>query len=95
MLAMVPDFDLIVSILTSDPKTSSGLAQLLFSRTITALLPAVEAAGKDGARVAFASTDVDEATNSTLTLSVVGEGPGLGIEEWIVRGTDVPVHWLN
>ncbi|OTA84698.1 hypothetical protein M434DRAFT_377634 [Hypoxylon sp. CO27-5] len=95
MLAMVPDFDIVISILTSGPETSSSFVQLLFSQTITALLPAVETAGKDDARAAFAGTYVDEATNSTLTLSVDDEGPGLGIEEWIVRGTDVPAHWLN
>ncbi|OTA70542.1 beta-lactamase/transpeptidase-like protein [Hypoxylon sp. EC38] len=95
MLAMVPDFDIVISILTSGPETSSSFVQLLFSQTIKALLPAVETAGKDDARAAFAGTYVDDATNSTLTLSVDDEGPGLGIEEWIVRGTDVPAHWLN
>ncbi|KAI1416252.1 beta-lactamase/transpeptidase-like protein [Hypoxylon sp. FL1857] len=95
MMAMVPDFDFVVSILTSGPETSSSLVQYLFSQTIAALLPAVEAAGEDDAQAAFAGTYVDEATNSTLTLSVDGEGPGLGIEEWVVRGTDVPAHWLN
>lgn len=95
MLVMIPDYDLVASILTSGPESSSGVVQLLFSQTITSLLPAIEAAGKDEARAVFAGTYVDEETNSTLTLRVDDEGPGLGIAEWTVRGTDVPSHWLS
>ncbi|KAI0842593.1 hypothetical protein F5Y06DRAFT_130760 [Hypoxylon sp. FL0890] len=95
MLALIPDFDPLVSILTSGPETSSSFVHLLFSQTITALLPAVETAGKDDALCAFAGTYIDEASNSTLTLNLDNEGPGLGITEWAVRGTDVPAQWLN
>ncbi|KAI0881841.1 beta-lactamase/transpeptidase-like protein [Annulohypoxylon maeteangense] len=95
MFAVVPDYDLVISILASGPESSSNLVQQLFSQVITTLLPAVEAAGKDEARSAFAGTYVNEETNSTITLSVDDEGPGLNITNWIVRGTDVPSHWLN
>ena len=46
MLAMIPDYDLVISILTSVPETSSGIVQLLFSQIVTAMLPAIEKAGK-------------------------------------------------
>ncbi|KAI1207324.1 beta-lactamase/transpeptidase-like protein [Annulohypoxylon truncatum] len=95
MFAIVPDYDLVVSILTSGPESSNNLVQQLFSQVITTLLPAVESAGKDEAQTAFAGTYTNEETNSTLTLSVDDEGPGLNITEWIVRGTDIPSHWLN
>ncbi|KAI1380639.1 beta-lactamase/transpeptidase-like protein [Hypoxylon crocopeplum] len=95
LLCLIPDYDLVVTVLTSGPETSSGVVQLLFSRTITGLLEAVETAGKDDARAAFAGMYVDEQSNSTLVLAVDDEGPGLAIMEWTVRGTDVPSHWLN
>lgn len=94
-LVLIPDYDLVISILTTGPETSSGVVQLLSSQTITTLLPAIETAGKDDARAAFAGTYVDKDTNSTFTLIVDDEGPGLNITEWTVRGTDVPSHWLN
>ncbi|KAI1462680.1 beta-lactamase/transpeptidase-like protein [Annulohypoxylon moriforme] len=95
MFAVIPDYGLVVSILTSGPESSSNLVQQLFSQVIKTSLPAVEAAGKDEARAAFAGTYVNEGTNSTLTLTVDDEGPGLNITNWIVRGTDVPSSWLN
>ncbi|XXH03800.1 hypothetical protein Hte_010206 [Hypoxylon texense] len=95
ILVMIPDYDLVASILTSGPESSSSIVQLLFSQTITSLLPAIETAGKDEAQAVFAGTYVDEETNSTLTLQVDDEGPGLNITEWTVRGMDVPSHWLN
>ncbi|KAI0164392.1 beta-lactamase/transpeptidase-like protein [Hypoxylon sp. FL1284] len=94
-LVMIPDYDLVLSVLTAGPEASGSVAQLLFSQTVAALLPAVEAAGKDQARAAFAGTYVDEDTGSKLTLAVDDEGPGLNVTEWNVRGTDVTTHWLN
>ncbi|KAI1773445.1 beta-lactamase/transpeptidase-like protein [Hypoxylon cercidicola] len=95
LLAMIPDYDLIVSILASGPESSSEVVQLLFSQLVTGLLPAIEAAGKGDAQAVFAGTYVDEETNSTLTLNVDDGGAGLNITEWTVRGTDVPSHWLS
>lgn len=95
MLVLVPDYDLVISVLMTGPETSGGVVQLLTSQTVTGLLPAIETAGKDAARAAFAGTYGDEETNSTLTLEVDDEGPGLNITQWVVRGTDVPSHWLN
>ncbi|KAI0386747.1 beta-lactamase/transpeptidase-like protein [Hypomontagnella monticulosa] len=92
---LIPDYDLVISILTTGPEASSGVVQLLDSQIITTLLPAIETAGKDDARAAFVGTYVDKDTNSTFTLDLDDEGPGLNIKEWTVRGTDVPSHWLN
>ncbi|KAI1142547.1 hypothetical protein F5Y05DRAFT_409696 [Hypoxylon sp. FL0543] len=64
------------TILTSGPETSSSLMQQLLSQTTTTLLPAIEVADKDDARSHLAGTHVDEATNSTLTLSVDGRSLG-------------------
>ncbi|KAI2618157.1 beta-lactamase/transpeptidase-like protein [Hypoxylon sp. NC1633] len=95
LLCLIPDYDLVVTVLTAGPQSSSGAVQLLFSQAVSAVLPAVEAAGKDEARRAFAGEYVDPASNSSLTLAVDDEGPGLAVGSWVVRGTDVLAHWLN
>ncbi|CAM1507944.1 Fc.00g047920.m01.CDS01 [Cosmosporella sp. VM-42] len=79
MLAMIPDYDVVISAPTSGPETSSGVVQLLFSQ----------------AKVAFAGKYTNAETNSTLVLELDDEGPGLTISSWTVRGTDVVSHWLN
>ena len=95
MMAMIPDYDIVISVLTSGPETSSGVVQLLFSNTVTAMLPAIESAGKEQAKTNFAGKYTNTETNSTLVLEVDDEGPGLTISQWTVRGTDVSKHWLN
>lgn len=95
LVAMIPDYDIVISILTDGPETSGGIVQLLFSQAVTTMLPAIEAAGKAQAKVSFAGKYINKKTNSTLVLEVDDEGPGLNIAKWTVRGTDVNSHWLN
>ncbi|KAI8714721.1 Beta-lactamase domain-containing protein [Fusarium sp. LHS14.1] len=95
LVAMISDYDIVISILTDGPETSGGIVQLLFSQVVTTLLPAIEAAGKAQAKASFAGKYTNQKTNSTLVLEVDDEGPGLNIAKWTVRGTDVNSHWLN
>lgn len=95
LVAMIPDYDIVISVLTDGPETSGGIVQLLFSQVVTTMLPAIEAAGKAQAKASFAGKYVNKKTNSTLILEVDDEGPGLNIAKWTVRGTDVNSHWLN
>ncbi|KAI1390023.1 beta-lactamase/transpeptidase-like protein [Hypoxylon trugodes] len=95
IIALVPDYDLVVTVMGSGPESDGNVIQVLFSQIIQALLGAIETAGKDDATAAFAGTYLDEATNSTITLAVDDEGPGLGISNWTVRGVDVPSHWAQ
>ncbi|KAI8657861.1 Beta-lactamase domain-containing protein [Fusarium keratoplasticum] len=95
LVAMIPDYDIVISILTGGPETSGGAVQLLFSQVVTTMLPAIEAAGKAQAKASFAGKYINKETNSTLVLEVDDEGPGLNIAKWTVRGTDVSSHWLN
>ncbi|RSM03019.1 hypothetical protein CEP52_007670 [Fusarium oligoseptatum] len=95
LVAMIPDYDIVISILTDGPETSGGVVQVLFSQVVMGMLPAIEAAGKEQAKTAFAGKYINKETNSTLVLEVDDEGPGLNIAEWTVRGTDVNSHWLN
>lgn len=81
MLALITDYDLVGSVLFPRPETSSSVVQLLFSQITSSLLAAVETAGKDDASATFAGPYADEQSNSTLTLKVDNEGPGLSITE--------------
>ncbi|KAF4967243.1 hypothetical protein FSARC_5155 [Fusarium sarcochroum] len=94
-LAMIPDYDIVISVLAGGPEASGGVINLLLSQVVKGIVPALEAAGKTQAKSAFAGKYVNKETNSTLILAVDDEGPGLNITEWIVRGTDVSAHWLN
>ncbi|UPK93392.1 hypothetical protein LCI18_004327 [Fusarium solani-melongenae] len=95
LVAMIPGYDIVISVLTGGPETSGGVVQLLFSQVVTTMLPAIEAAGKAQAKTSFAGKYINKETNSTLVLEVDDEGPGLNIVKWTVRGTDVNSHWLN
>ncbi|RYP51259.1 hypothetical protein DL768_003356 [Monosporascus sp. mg162] len=74
MLGLVPDYDLVIGILTSGAESNSGVMQLLFLQIVTTLLPAIEAAGKDDSEAAFVGMYVDEATDPFLRL-VADEWP--------------------
>lgn len=101
----MPDYDLVIAILTAGPEAPFELSFTLLSQLLAALLPALEQAGQSeavaaGMTGAFTSTADDPAhattvttsdTNtslSTITLSL-GDGPGLAISAWTVRGQDV------
>ncbi|KAM0433991.1 hypothetical protein ACHAPT_003935 [Fusarium lateritium] len=95
LVAVVPDYDIAISVLTGGPETSGGVVQLLFSQVVKAMMPAIEAAGKAQAKESFVGEYTNKETNSTLVLEIDDEGPGLNIAKWTVRGTDVNSHWLN
>jgi len=89
ILALVPDYDLVVSILTAGPgnETTHDNPAFIFSEAIVALLPALEAAGRAEAMRNFAGTYSDPVSNSSLILSM-DDGPGLSVSSWVVRGID-------
>ncbi|RKL13042.1 hypothetical protein BFJ68_g7425 [Fusarium oxysporum] len=95
IFAMIPDYGIVISVLVGGPEIAGGLPLVFFSLITKALVPALEAAGKDQAKKTFAGTYINEDTNSTLVLDVDDDGPGLSITKWIVRGTDVSTHWLH
>ncbi|KAF5025719.1 hypothetical protein F66182_2186 [Fusarium sp. NRRL 66182] len=96
LMALIPDYNLTVTLLTAGPnnETTGGLLQLLLSNIAKELLPAIEEAGKDEAEQKYAGTYSDVESNSTLTLSVDDE-PGLSITDWTVRGVDIASTYLS
>ncbi|KAF3766158.1 beta-lactamase/transpeptidase-like protein, partial [Cryphonectria parasitica EP155] len=88
-LCLIPDYDLVVTILTAGSEADFQLSFSILSQLLTILLPAIEQAGKDEvAATGMTSTFTDASSGSSITLSV-DDGPGLNISNWIVRGHDV------
>ncbi|KZL74441.1 beta-lactamase family protein [Colletotrichum incanum] len=96
VLIIIPDYDLVVSILTAGTEATDSFqfpAQVI-SPVIEALIPALEQANKESAKAAFAGTYADEETNSTLTLSI-DDSPGLSLTNYTVRGVNVLANIPN
>ncbi|KAH6623277.1 beta-lactamase/transpeptidase-like protein [Chaetomium tenue] len=94
-LVLIPDYDLVLTLLVAGPASPTEGSQttmtLMMSRILQTLLPAIEAAGKAETAAAYAGTYSDKRTNSSLTLSLTeDDGPGIAITRYIIRGVDVP-----
>lgn len=87
LIAFVPDYDLVITLLCAGPETG-GILHFILSELLTRLLPAVELAGKEEAEKTYAGMYEDAATNSSITLEL-DDGPGFSIANWTIRGVDV------
>ncbi|KAK7730377.1 hypothetical protein SLS53_009077 [Cytospora paraplurivora] len=87
-LCLIPDYDVVVTILTAGPEADFTFAFSLLSRLLSTLLPAIDQASREEAGISVVGTYMDTTTNSSITLSL-DDGPGLGISGWSVRGHDV------
>ncbi|KAF7562637.1 hypothetical protein G7046_g1473 [Stylonectria norvegica] len=93
-LALIPDYDLVLAVLVGGPEVNGGVVQDVFSKIITALIPAVEAAGKDESKINYAGTYSDTASNSSITLAL-DDAPGFSITDWTVRGVNIIDTYLS
>jgi hypothetical protein len=91
---LIPDYDISMVVLTAGVESSSEFSELVMSKIIREIVPAIEAAGRDEAQASFAGTYMDISSNSTLRLALDG-GPGLAVESWVVRGVDVLEHFFS
>jgi hypothetical protein len=95
VLALVPDYDIVVSVLTGGPEVTveSASRTIILSAVLEALVPAFERAGRDEtAATGYVGTFTDQRTNSTIILKT-DTGPGLVIGSFIARGFDVLGHF--
>lgn len=94
ILALIPDYDLAVTLLVAGPggpgEANGQTMTLMLSQAIQALLPAIEKAGKAETKAMYAGRYTDKATNSSITLSLNDDGPGVSLSHFIMRGVDVP-----
>ena len=90
MLALIPDYDIVISILTGGAEVSYTP---FLNVVIKGLVPAIEQAGREevSSENGLTGTYVDHESNSNLTLSL-DDGPGLVIDSFNVRGFDVMHH---
>ncbi|KAI1451665.1 beta-lactamase/transpeptidase-like protein [Annulohypoxylon moriforme] len=87
-LCLVPDYDLVITILSGGPQSNADLVDLALSKIVQGLLPAIEDASKAEATPKFGGTYSDATTNSTITLSL-DDGPGFAVSDWVVRDVDI------
>ncbi|KAI1211156.1 beta-lactamase/transpeptidase-like protein [Annulohypoxylon truncatum] len=87
-LCLVPDYDLVITILSGGPQSNADLVDLALSKVVQGLLPAIEDASKAEAMPKFGGTYTDATTNSTITLSL-DDAPGFAVSDWVVRDVDI------
>ncbi|KAI0505879.1 beta-lactamase/transpeptidase-like protein [Xylaria bambusicola] len=88
IICLIPDYGLVITILSGGGESSADTVDFTLTDVITALLPAIEDASKTQAESHFGGTYADAATNSSITLSV-DDGPGFAVTNWTVRGVDI------
>lgn len=88
LFALIPDYDLVFTLLTGGPEASNSDVFFGTAKALEILLPALDKAAKTEAAQNLVGEYVDEATNSTITLTV-DDGPGLLVSNWFSRGFDV------
>jgi hypothetical protein len=76
MIGLISDYDFVITILVGGPETSGGQVQKVCSDLLLTLVPSLEAAGKDEARLAYVGTYHDRLTNSSITLASDDDAPG-------------------
>ncbi|KAH7327792.1 beta-lactamase/transpeptidase-like protein [Stachybotrys elegans] len=87
-MAIVPDYDISISVITAGAEVSFDpySRSRFLSAVVRALIPAVEQAGRE--ENTMVGTYFQESTNSTLEITM-DDGPGLVISSFSVRGFDV------
>ncbi|KAI1092037.1 beta-lactamase/transpeptidase-like protein [Rostrohypoxylon terebratum] len=87
-LCLVPDYDLVITILSGGPESNADLINLALPKIVQGLLPAIEDAGKSEAMSKFGGTYVDVTTNSTITL-FLDDASGFGVSDWAIRDVNI------
>ncbi|KAI1102712.1 beta-lactamase/transpeptidase-like protein [Jackrogersella minutella] len=88
MICLIPDYDLVITILSGGPESNADLVNSILSKIVEGLLPAIEDAGKAEAMSKFGGDYVDSTTNSTITLAL-DDAPGFAVSNWVVRDVDI------
>ena len=86
-IALLPDYDIGITIPGAGPNTTSN-TNILSNLAISSYLPAIDLAARSEATSTYAGSYTDESTNSSITISVSPTGPGLVIESWTLNGQD-------
>ncbi|KAL1969876.1 hypothetical protein VTN77DRAFT_7385 [Rasamsonia byssochlamydoides] len=93
ILALIPDYDLVLTFLSAGSSASYGVVYPAVTQILQALLPAVEQAGKAEANSTFAGTYQLKSSNTSITISVDDNGPGLKVSDWFTDGDSMGENW--
>ena len=90
LLVLVPDYDLVLTLLTAGPDATRSTTLTLSSQIFSAILPAFEITAKAEALQTYAGTytSMSDTKEGTIILSV-DEGPGLAILNWTSKNLDM------
>ncbi|EPS35832.1 hypothetical protein H072_10746 [Dactylellina haptotyla CBS 200.50] len=94
LFLLLPDYDLVLSLVMGGESSSLGIELVIASQVLTNLVPAIEAAGKADAIQQFAGQYIDKASNSSISLKV-DDGPGLLVQSWYSLGKDVLASYAD
>lgn len=92
MLILIPDFNIAVSILAAGSDASLAVT-MATETTVQQLLPVLENVAREQANRNLGGdyAPTDAATNSSLTIGVDDNLPGLVLKQWISHGADVMI----
>ncbi|CAP61366.1 uncharacterized protein PODANS_4_100 [Podospora anserina S mat+] len=90
MFALVPDYDIVVNVMTAGKEVTDEffVQSHVISQTLKAIIPALDAVTKQEAKKNLAGIYQDKESDSVVELEV-DDGPGLAIKEWTVKGFNV------
>ena len=92
LVALVPDYDFVFGLTSAGPDTNSGVVNVLFSKVLTALVPAFEAANKAQAKEVYEGTYTSGSDSITLK---VDDGPGLLVTKFKVNGVSTVIDGVG
>jgi hypothetical protein len=88
ILCLVPDYGVVVSVLSAGAESSGSMVDELLTQAVRAIIPAFDDAARAQADALVAGTYSSADTNSTVVLTQ-DDGPGLVVAQWVINGLDV------
>ncbi|KAI1772175.1 beta-lactamase/transpeptidase-like protein [Hypoxylon cercidicola] len=88
ILCLIPDYDLVITILSGGSQSNADLVDLILTKIVQGLLPAIEDAGKAEAKLKFGSSYADATSNPTITI-LLDDAPGFAVSDWVIHDVDV------
>lgn len=85
---MIPELGVTFALLFGGPELNPAEVTVGAEQVAQMLIPALDEADKEEARVSLVGTYTDEESNSTITLDV-NDGPGLLVTNMVMRGVDI------
>lgn len=86
-LILIPDYQVAVSVMTAGP--NANVVNVLEEIILQNVIPALETAAKKETISKMAGRYVSDGANNSSMVLKVDDGPGLVVESWISKGSDL------